>query len=125
MKYFLGVNKFAPIHAVRGDMGWQTCHYRRNVNIFRLWNRILSMNDNRLPKQLLEYEQNQPFRNWAHDIKQLFETIGLNHIFQSKCMCSINHISVKLQHHENQTWFTEKSTNLHKNIKSKFPCSRF
>ena len=54
MKHFLGINRFAPTYAVRGDMGWFSCHYRRNINTIRLWNRLLSLNDERLPKKLLQ-----------------------------------------------------------------------
>ena len=52
MRYFLGVHKFAPNAGVCGDMGWLKPCYNRYLCAFRLWNRLLSMEDFRLTKQV-------------------------------------------------------------------------
>ena len=50
IRYFLGVHRFTPILAINGEMGWTLSIHRRWVNMIRLWNRLISMDDNRLTK---------------------------------------------------------------------------
>ncbi len=50
IRIFLGVHKFVPIAAINGDVGWTSSCVRRKTNIIRFWNRLMSMNNNRLPK---------------------------------------------------------------------------
>ena len=109
MKYFLGVNRFAPTQAVRGDMGWQTCQFRRKVNMIRLWNRLLSLDHNRLPKIVFNYEINSPYRNWSYNLKQLFHSLELEHIFESKSYCPIKLAENRLIKLENLEWAAEKA----------------
>ena len=42
LRYFLAVHRFAPNHAIQGDMWWPLCATRRKVEMCRLWNRIVS-----------------------------------------------------------------------------------
>jgi hypothetical protein len=51
---FLGVNKYAPIAAIEGDMGWTLSNTRRRLNMIRYWNTLVNMQENRLPKKNFE-----------------------------------------------------------------------
>ena len=43
IRYFLGVHKMCPNHALSGDAGWLTVKLSRCVCRIRLWNRLVSM----------------------------------------------------------------------------------
>ena len=40
LRYFLGVNRFTPIHALTGDTGWHSCRVRRHISMIRNWNHL-------------------------------------------------------------------------------------
>ena len=62
---FLGVHRFAPTLAVKGDMGWSNRGSQRHLNMLGLWNRIMHMGENRLRKQVFKYEYNNGNTNWG------------------------------------------------------------
>ena len=51
LRTFLGVNKFAPTLVVNGDTGWPSMRIRRHLEMVRLWNRLVSMSEDRLTKK--------------------------------------------------------------------------
>ena len=49
-RVFLGLHKFAPLLVLEGDMGWIKTRYRRWTNMLRMWNRLVTLDDDRLTK---------------------------------------------------------------------------
>ncbi len=60
---FLGVHGYAPLAAIDGDMGWSSCDNRRKVAMFRYWNRLIDMDDSRLPKIVFKWNVDLGFIN--------------------------------------------------------------
>ena len=60
IRVFLGVNKFAAIPFLEGDIGWVPNIIRQKKRMLRFWNRLLKLEPSRLTKKifLLEYEIN-------------------------------------------------------------------
>ena len=50
---------FTPILALNGAMGWTILLHRRWLNIIRLWNRLVDMDDDRLTKKVFVYDFNK------------------------------------------------------------------
>ena len=74
IRAFLGLDRFAPIAGMEGDMGWLPPIIRRKVCMLRQWNRIVQMDSNRLPKIL--YSQMKPRKDpWLDDIQSIFTSI--------------------------------------------------
>ena len=82
MRCYLGVNKYAAKCGIEGDMCWTPPKIRRSIEILRLWNRLVGMPENRLPKQLYDYLllHDAP---WVVDVKELFTAINCPDIFQN------------------------------------------
>ena len=57
LRYFLGVHRFAPTAAIHSETGWMNAKYRRQICIIRLWNRLISMNDDRLTKKIFHWDK--------------------------------------------------------------------
>ena len=90
IRYFLGVHRFTPILAISGDIGWPVSLHRRWLNMLRLWNRLVGMDNNRLTKQIFLNDFNRNRNNsWCSEIKFIFNKIGLPAIFQNKKLCDI------------------------------------
>ena len=65
MRYFLGVDKFAPNAAILADMGWIKLFYtcNRYLCIITYWNRLLNMPENCLTKQIFEQDYRKCSKN--------------------------------------------------------------
>ena len=77
-RIFLGVHKFAPILALEGDMGWLEPRYRRWLEIIRLWNRLISLPENRLTKKIFNNDyvkSSQGVNNWCSKMNNICKTI--------------------------------------------------
>ena len=59
LRYYLGVHRFTPLPALHGESGWSLIHHRQCVNAVRYWNRLLSMDDNRITKIVFIWDMNQ------------------------------------------------------------------
>ena len=103
IRYFLGVHPKAPLLALEGDIGWMSCKTRHNVNMIRLWNRYINMNDTRLTKRvfLWDYEM---CKNWCLEVKQIFNSIEYHSVFEDKEICDIKTVQSRLVDKRNYVW---------------------
>ena len=92
IRYFLGVHRFTPLLAINGEMGWTTSIHRRWVNMFRLWNRLISMNNNRLTKHVFNFDYNSSGKTWCWEIKFISEQLNMQHIFVNKQTVDLKHV---------------------------------
>ena len=75
IRFFLGVHKYAFILAINGEMGWLPTLDRRAMNVLRYWNRLIRMNNNRLPKKLFEIEYLQK-TGWYDDERAFWSKLA-------------------------------------------------
>ena len=88
IRYYLGVHSKAPLLALEGDIGWISCKTRQHINMLRLWNRMINMENNRITKRVFNYDY-QLCKNWSHELKDILYSVGLNQEFDSKTTCNI------------------------------------
>lgn len=77
------LSRGAPVNfgAIQGDKGKILSFYRHQQNMLRLWNHLITMNDDRLTKLVflwdLEKSNNQ---NWSHhdDVKRLLQFLDMS-----------------------------------------------
>ena len=84
IRYFLGVHRFTPLLAINGEMGWTMSIHRRWANMFRLWNRLISMNNTRLTKRVFNTDYNTLRKTLCSEIKSIFEQLNMQHNFVNK-----------------------------------------
>ena len=58
-KRILGMNEKTSNEAVLGDLGWWPLKDRRDMIRLRYWQSLLSMNENRLPRLIYEWQKKQ------------------------------------------------------------------
>ena len=80
MRCFLGVNKYAPIAGIEGDMGWITPDVRHKLAILRYWNKIVDMTDTRIPKIIFNYLRGNN-EGWAKQTYDIFAQINCKDLF--------------------------------------------
>ena len=77
-RYFLGVNKYTPNAAVRGDMGVKVPWQHQNIEIARQWCKFSNMSDTRLNKQIFLWAKNGNSKNWVKKTKELLHQCDLH-----------------------------------------------
>ncbi len=84
------MHKFVPIAAINGYMGWTSSCVRCKTNIIRFWNRLMSMNNKRLPKIIFNWDYKCIGNTWSANIKSIFDDIDCQNKFISKSQVSMN-----------------------------------
>ena len=104
MRYFLGVNKFTPTHALYGDLGWFMPKYRRWIKIASLWNRFVSMEDGRLTKRIFLWDKELCCNNWASDLYEILSEFGLEYTFEDMATINIKEFEELMLQRTAKTW---------------------
>ena len=110
IRYYLGVHQKAPLLAICGDMGWSSAHYRRQLNMLRFWNRLLTMDENRLTKKVFNWDHSLCRQNWSEEMLHLFHTFDLDHVFHDKEICDLEYVSQSLQVNLENDWKNKLKT---------------
>ena len=79
IRSFLGVHKFSANLAINGDMGWENCTIRKKIEILRVWNRLVVMDEERLCKKIFNWEFDKRVNNWCICVKDIFIRCNLKH----------------------------------------------
>ena len=105
MRVFLGVHRFAPVAGLEGDMAWLSPQYRRWLSILRYWNRLLKMNDDRLPKKMFNYMLTQEeSSNWCNNVSNILEVLELTESFINRLQVDISDCREKLVSRQQAQW---------------------
>ncbi len=114
-RIFLGVHKFVSIDAINGDMRWTTSGERRKINMVRFWNRLMSLNNTRLPKVILNWDSKCRGNTWSLNIQSIFNEIDQENVVASNLQVSINKWSALFHEIQCNQWSVNiaKKTKLH------------
>ena len=107
MRYYLGVQKFAPISGMNGEFGWLGTKFKKYQCIVRFWNRLIAMDDDRLTKFVFNYDYQQCKGNWSDDIKCIFESLNISDVFVNKNICEMSIVTEKLFEVNKHEWRDE------------------
>ena len=72
-----------PLPYLSGETGWLDTKLRRQLNMIRLWLRVINMPENRIPKKIFSWDkQNCRKNNWASEVKAILEKCDLLEYYQ-------------------------------------------
>ena len=104
IQYFLRVHRFTPILAINGEMGWTLSIYRRWVNMIRLWNRLISMDDNSQTKCVFNFDYTATGKAWCSDLKHLLHQVNMQQSFENKQIINQEHVKNLFNNKPQQEW---------------------
>ena len=107
MKFFLGVNKFAPNVGVRGELDWLKPIYERWICVCRFWNRLLNMDESKLTYKLFRYDYTLCKKNWCADIKNIFNELNMSDVYERLSECSVEGVVNSLKVLNRSVWTKE------------------
>ena len=89
IRAFLRVHKLSPLLAINGDMGWIPPNIRQRCEVLRLWNRLVNMDDQRITKQIFNWNKANDF-SWTREVKSLFYRYNSSFIYLNGLRCNIS-----------------------------------
>ena len=105
IRYFLGIHRFTPILAVQGEIGWPTSFLRHQMNMIRLWNHIVTMDDERIIKKVFCWDRTQVNRsNWSTHVKNLMDSLDMTHHYSALRTCDLDTVDSKLRQQFHTQW---------------------
>ncbi len=104
---YVGVNSFTANNAIQGDMGWISSKYRRHRLMLKLWNHILHLDVNRLPRKIFEWDYSAVRSSWSSEVENILEDLNLTHVFEDKIVCDLNECETQLRDNECREWESE------------------
>ena len=69
--------------AINGETGWTLSIYRRWVNMIRLWDRLSSLDDNRLTKCVFYFDYTATGKTWCPDLKHLLHQVYMKKVLKT------------------------------------------
>ena len=75
--HFMGVHGFTSAAAVSGKMGWSPCKYRRYLCMFRLCNRLIKMELNRLLKLVCFWDLNSSKSSYSNTVTKVCDILNI------------------------------------------------
>ena len=89
-RYYLSVHPKTPLLALTGDMGWKTAQMNRHIRMVRYWNRLLTLDDDRLTKKVFWYDKELCTNNWSSEMKALFNATKMGWIYDNMDQCNVS-----------------------------------
>jgi hypothetical protein len=110
-RYFLGVHKFCPLPAIEGDIGWVKSVTRRKLEVLKLYNKIVTLDDHRLPRRVLNHDISimDSVRNWSSDLAGLLLTLNVNTDISSFELLDIDAVNLDLKLLQENNWNENRS----------------
>ena len=72
-------------------MGWISCRTRRHVNMLRLWNKSITMDDSRLVKKIFNWDK-QLKRGWSKNAYDVFRSLNCEDFFIENHIIDLNFV---------------------------------
>ena len=84
MRTFLGVGKYTAIPALYGELCWMTPHMRHQLDMIRLFVRLVNMSGDRLTHQVFKWDyQRSRTGTWGHEVKLILNKCGLDNYYNT------------------------------------------
>ena len=87
-------------------MGWKSHNLERYINLVRFWNKLNLMNDDRLTKNIFDWDYDKP-GGWSGEVKKVFMELGLIDYFLEKRVCDLRMVKSKIQDIMENKWRCE------------------
>ena len=108
MRVYFGINRYAAKIAIIGNMGWMPGNIRRKINLKRYWNRLISLQDDRITKVLFLHDYNSNNNtSICHAMKVTFIEMNMENVYNSLTWCNIDDVKSKLLCIYQEKWYSE------------------
>ena len=71
-------------------MGWVPSDIRRKACVLRYWNRLVTMEDYRLTKQIFDAEFSSGYGKWCKSVRSILQECNMSYLYDTKCPVDVN-----------------------------------
>ena len=96
IRYYCGVPSKTAVLGYTGDMGWDPIIVRRDVETLRMYNQIVKMSVDRLPRIIMEYD-NEQGGQWSNNLKQLLHSLDMTDHWNDRIPINIDQTQSSLR----------------------------
>ncbi len=86
-------------------MGWTSSKTRHHINMIKLWNKFINMDENRITKCVFNLDYHI-CKNWSLELKDILYSTGLNQIYDNNNICNIDATKCICANLRNTDWKT-------------------
>ena len=106
LQWINNLNKFIDMLInTQGDIGWRLPKYRSFVNMLRLWNRFLTLDNTRITKHVFDWEYGLHCSDsWSDNVRSILNLIGLNNHYNNRLMVDLNVATTLLINNMEDEW---------------------
>ena len=85
-------------------MGWRSNTIKTNICVLRLWNRLIDMTEDRLPKIVFNHNYNNSHKTWNNETLRIFTYARSENIYHNKEHVNTKSIANVLYIKETEKW---------------------
>ncbi len=102
MRFYMGVHRLAAIPGIVGDMGWTDCKDRWAIEIIRLYNRFIAMDESRLNKSLFLYDLSSKGYNWSKRVKKILDDCDMINLWNNNIQFPLEQLKASVNDWEHK-----------------------
>ena len=76
-------------------MGWEPLHIGLKLNMLRLWNKLTTLDNNRISKTVFDWEYSLGVNNWCSEIEEILSEINFGELYDRKVACDIMECKIR------------------------------
>ena len=83
----MGIGKYAPSHAIQGDMGWSLSEHRQWMCVIRQWCRMINMDVSRISKTIFIWWMEQysaKCRSHFYRVHQFLTSVDMEYVYRAQ-----------------------------------------
>ena len=88
-------------------MGWVSSKTRRGVEMGRLWNRLVNMEEGRVTKKVFLWDKGLCKRNWSNEVKQMLIENDMEDAFVANSHINLKTLNDSMHQHDCTEWSTD------------------
>lgn len=127
-RFFLGVGRHSALCSINAELGWRSCQSRGDMSKFRYFNRILSMNSDRIPRRVF-MECKDKTGTWANEIGNALIELGMAEHWHRNIPLDLSLVSSKISSRDEDRWKVEvdskRKLDYFKTVKTDLKASTF
>ncbi len=109
-RFYSGIHRLAPIPGIQGDFGWWDVRSRHILEAIRLFNRLITMNNNRVNKKVFLWDKALSKENWNSGFKSILLDLGLENYWTNQTVIPLELTKLRIQSKLERDWQHHCST---------------
>lgn len=105
-RYFLGLPRTTALVTLNSEMGWLPVEYKRHKNVIRYYNRLMRMDNSRIPKQVFLSTRSNT-NSWAQETLKILQKYNIAHYWDLNSAVPSELMEFNIKDTYKSEWYAE------------------